>query len=316
MKKKIAIIIPLYNEGKNLIKFYHTLCKVLLNSSLKNYQFKIFFVNDGSIDNSLQILKTISKKNKSVCVINMLNNCGKEISLEIGVRYARVFDAAIFIDTDLQHPPEKIIDLVMEWKKQKCSIVYYRNNSKNVGFFKKLTSYLFNFLNNPKNRFHGFETDFRIIDKKIIRHLIDNKFDGGLYRDHINSFGFKSKKIFFNSPLRFAGNSTYSFAKLFRVAIDNIFINTGLPMRLIGFLGALFSISFIFLFIYMIGDYFLIKSIVITPTSLLVVFGLILNSLLFLITVILSLFIQRIHKKIFYKNHIIIDNVIGDKSQK
>ena len=303
MKKKIIIIVPVYKEEKKISKFIAKIKKTLSSMSFKNYKFKLLFINDGSLDNTWNLIKKFSKSSKLISGINLQKNYGKELAMEFSINFVKDSDAIILMDGDLQHPPQMIKQLIIHWEKGYKIVRCIKNYSKNISLLKKLTSFTYYnlFGRYVLNSTFG-ETDFRILDKKVIDQLLINQNGSGLFRDHINSIGFPTHSIFFEPDERFAGKATYSYSKLIKLSIDNIFINTGLPIRIIGIFGLLISLIFIILISYMLNNYLTGNSLILTPTSFLVALNLALTGLIILILVIVSIFLQRIHKKIFQNN--------------
>ena len=111
--KKVSIIIPAYNEEESLPLLYDRLSKVILN--LKNYEFELLFINDGSKDNTLKIIKELREKDSKISYVDFSRNFGKEVAMIAGLDYAKG-DCVIFIDADLQDPPELIPELIKYWE--------------------------------------------------------------------------------------------------------------------------------------------------------------------------------------------------------
>ena len=122
--KKISIIVPAYNEEEALPHLEKRL--VALMDSIKNYEFEILFVNDGSKDKTLEIIKDLRKKDERFCYVNFSRNFGKETAMIAGLDYAKG-DAVILIDADLQDPPELIPELIKYWE-QGYDDVYAKRN--------------------------------------------------------------------------------------------------------------------------------------------------------------------------------------------
>lgn len=314
MKKKITIVVPVYNEEKNISKFITMIRKTLSSISLKNYKFKVLFINDGSTDSTWNLIKKFSKFSKLIGGLNLQKNYGKELAMEFSINFVQDADSIILMDGDLQHPPHMIKKLIIYWEKGYNIVRCIKNYSKNISLFKKLTSFIYYNLFGKYvfNSTFG-ESDFRILDKKVINQLSMNQNGSGLFRDHINSLGFRSHSIFFEPDERYAGEANYSYFKLIKLSIDNIFINTSLPIRIIGIFGLLISIIFVILISYMLNNYLTGNSLILTPTSFLVTLNLALTGLLILILVILAIFLQRIHKKIFQNNKLYYSEKINIK---
>ena len=111
--KKISVIIPAYNEEESLPMLYDRMKKLMEN--MENYEFEILFVNDGSKDKTINIIKQLRAEDKRICYVDFSRNFGKEIAMIAGLDYA-TGDCVIFMDADLQDPPELIPELVKYWE--------------------------------------------------------------------------------------------------------------------------------------------------------------------------------------------------------
>ena len=125
--KKISIIIPAYNESESLPYLYERLTKIL--NEITNYDFEILFINDGSKDNTLELIKKYREKDERICYVDFSRNFGKEIAMIAGIDYAEG-DAVIFMDADLQDPPELIPTLIKYWE-EGYDDVYARRKTRN-----------------------------------------------------------------------------------------------------------------------------------------------------------------------------------------
>ncbi len=112
-KRMISILIPAYNEEEALPLLYERLTGVI--DTLEDYEFEILVVNDGSSDGTLEVLRRLREQDPRVCYVNLSRNYGKETAMTCGMDYARG-DALIIMDADLQHPPEKIPEMVHYWE--------------------------------------------------------------------------------------------------------------------------------------------------------------------------------------------------------
>ena len=138
--KKVSIIIPAYNEEESLPLLYDRLSKVILN--LKNYEFELLFINDGSKDNTLKIIKELREKDSKISYVDFSRNFGKEVAMIAGLDYAKG-DCVIFIDADLQDPPELIPELIKYWEEGYDDVYARRKSRKGETFFKKFTSKMY-----------------------------------------------------------------------------------------------------------------------------------------------------------------------------
>ena len=135
--KKISIIIPAYNEEDSLPYLYERLTKLI--DDIKNYEFEILFVNDGSKDKTLEIIKEYRKKDNRFAYVNLSRNFGKEIAMIAGLDYAKG-DAVVFMDADLQDPPELLPELIKYWEEGYDDVYAKRKSREGETFLKKFTS--------------------------------------------------------------------------------------------------------------------------------------------------------------------------------
>lgn len=133
--KKISIIVPAYNEEESLPFLYERLTKLI--DSIENYKFEVLFINDGSKDKTLELIKEIREKDKRYCYVNLSRNFGKEIAMMAGLDYAKG-DAVIFIDADLQDPPELIPELIKYWEEGYDDVYAKRKSRDGETFLKNL----------------------------------------------------------------------------------------------------------------------------------------------------------------------------------
>ena len=138
--KKISIIIPAYNEEDSLPYLYERLTKLI--DDIKNYEFEILFVNDGSKDKTLEIIKEYRKKDNRFAYVNLSRNFGKEIAMIAGLDYAKG-DAVVFMDADLQDPPELLPELIKYWEEGYDDVYARRKTRDGETFLKKFTSKMY-----------------------------------------------------------------------------------------------------------------------------------------------------------------------------
>ena len=201
--KKISVIVPMYNEEEVASKCYERIKGVM--SGLENYEHELVIVNDGSTDNTLQILREIARNDNDVKVISFSRNFGHECATECGINYCRG-DAAIIIDADLQDPPENIPEMIKIWEDGNEIVYGKRKIRKGESFFKKMTAKAFyRFLDKMSDTKIPLDTgDFRLIDRKVLDDICQmpekNKFMRGLiswcgYKQY--AYEYERDKIFF-----------------------------------------------------------------------------------------------------------------------
>ncbi len=253
-KIDLSIIVPIYNEELVLPQFFNKLYNTL--KKIPEYTYEIICVNDGSKDNSLTILKEYANKDKNIKIISFSRNFNKEQALFAGLQNC-IGNAAIFIDADLQDPPELILEFIKKMNEGYQIVYGIRKDRKKEKFFKKFTAtYFYKIFNlisdNPIPYNSG---DFRLITKKVIETIkkINEKqlFMKGIF----NWIGFKSIGITYERQKRLAGKTKWNYWKLWNLAIDGITSSSTVPLRIWSYIG--FTIAFSS-FIY--GIYIVLKT--------------------------------------------------------
>ena len=255
--KKISIIIPEYNEKEAIPILYERLTNVI--KSITDYDFELLFINDGSTDDSLEIIKILRKKDNRVNYINLSRNYGKEIAMMAGIDYA-TGDAVIFLDADLQDPPEVIPELIEYWEDGYDDVYARRKSRKGETFFKKFTSKMYyrilqKLTNVPIQQDTG---DFRLLDRRCVNALKQLRESQRSSKSMFSWIGYNKKEVLFDRDSRVAGKTKWSYKKLINLAIDGITSFTTSPLRLATYISIP---TFIVLFIYFI--YVIIKTFIV-----------------------------------------------------
>lgn len=245
-KKKLSLIIPVYNETKILRYFVtHLISVIKKTKQIKNskYQFEIIIINDGSEDETIDTLNKLADENKKIKYINLSKNFGKEAALTAGIDFCNG-DIAIPIDVDFQDDPS-IIGKLIEKYEEGYDVVLAKREIRNDNFFKKnfakLFYILFNLLSDQK--IPNNVGDFRLISKKAINTIKlyreKNRFMKGIFA-HI---GFKTATISFNRGERKIDQPKQSIRKLISLAFNAIINFSTAPLKFIFFLGIILSTS-------------------------------------------------------------------------
>jgi dolichol-phosphate mannosyltransferase len=233
--KKISIIIPLYNEDKNIPLIYQQIKKVL---GRINFDYEIIFVNDGSEDNSGKELEKLSLANGQVKIIEFTRNFGKEIAITAGLNFCQGL-AAIIIDADFQHPVELIPEFIKKWEQGSEVIIGVRNKSRQRNLFKAFGSWFFYKIINviSETKVVPYSTDYRLLDRRVIDEFNRLTEKNRMARSLIAWLGFKRDYIYFNVTPRINGPAGYSSLKLVRLAFASMVSLSLLPLKLAGYLG-------------------------------------------------------------------------------
>ena len=259
--KKITIIIPAYNEEESLPPLYERLEKLM--NSMGNYEFEILFVNDGSKDNTINLIKEYRQKDERISYVDFSRNFGKEIAMIAGLDYA-TGDCVIFMDADLQDPPELIPELVKYWEEGYDDVYAKRNSRKGETWLKKFTSKMYyrvlqHLTNVPIQKDTG---DFRLLDRRCVNALKKMRESQRNSKSMFSWIGYKKKEVLYDRDPRIAGQTKWNYKKLVDLAIDGITSFTTSPLRISTYISIP---TFILLFIYFI--YVIVKCIV-TSTAI------------------------------------------------
>lgn len=236
----ISVIIPCYNEEDVILESYSRLINVFKSNNVREYE--LLFINNGSIDKSLDILREIAAKDNQVKILVLSRNFGHQAAVSAGLNECKG-SVAVIIDADLQDPPEVIIEMLSVYQKEQCNVVYgVRKKRKGENFFKVLTAKLYyRILNYLSDSSFPVDTgDFRLVDRKVIdafKMLPEkNKYIRGL----ISWMGFKQLPVYFDRESRFAGESKYPVRNLFQLASTGLLYFSKKPLKLatsIGFIS-------------------------------------------------------------------------------
>jgi polyisoprenyl-phosphate glycosyltransferase len=235
----VSVVIPVFNEENNL----SVLLERLVNSvtSITN-QYEIIFVNDGSKDKSLSIIKEFSRTNPQIKYIDFSKNFGHQLAVFAGLEHAQG-NSIVIIDADLQDPPELIVDLYT--KLQQGYDVVFAQREQRIGesWHKLMTAkFFYRFINRLSDVEIPLDTgDYRIITKKIRDIIVSMPERNKFLRGQIAWVGFNQTFITYKRDERYSGNTNYSYSKMFAFAFDGITAFSNLPLRLATYLGFIVS---------------------------------------------------------------------------
>ena len=261
MKQKVTLMIPAYNESAVLNKLFTELDSLM--SRHKEYDWEVLFVNDGSKDNTLDIIKEKRAHDDRYCFVNLSRNFGKEKAMAAGFDYA-TGDCLINMDADLQDPPKLIDEMLKLWQDGYDDVYAKRKNRGEESWLRKHLSLSFYWLLQKMTKIEILPNvgDFRLLDRRCIdalRRLHENeRYRKGLYC----WIGYKKKEILFDRGDRAAGKSSWNFWSLFGLAIEGIVTFTTKPLRIATIAGLGIGL---FCFIYML--YFLVKTLIFGDTT-------------------------------------------------
>ena len=247
----LSIVISAYNEEPGIERCYQEITRTLVPMQLP---YEIVFVNDGSTDNTLQILKQIAQSDSRIRLIDLSRNFGHESAMMAGIDYSKG-RAVICMDSDLQHPPVKIPEMVGKWQEGFDIVNMVRVERKDAGFVKKSNSKLFYKIINGMSDAKLAEnaSDFFLISRQVVDVLKNDYRERTRFlRGIIQIIGFRKTTIEYVADKRIDGKSKYSFFKLLRLSFTAISSFSKLPLQLGLIAGIIFGCISLILIVYSI----------------------------------------------------------------
>lgn len=240
--KSVTFLVPCYNEEGNLRALNERLKNITGTEALNAYYFELLFVDDGSSDRTLDVIKELNKENDNIHYISFSRNFGHQNAIKAGIDKIKA-DALIMMDADLQHPPELIEEMIKQWEKGYDVVNTIRLDSKSQGWWKRKTSKLFYKLINLFShvRIDTGAADFRLLDRKVVEVLQGWNEQNLFYRGIIPWLGFKQCKLKYSPDTRHHGETKYTYSKMMSFAIDGVTSFSIKPLRLSIFIGIFFS---------------------------------------------------------------------------
>ena len=235
--KTLDIVVPCYNEEEMLQIFYKE-----VSDNLKNIKWNVIFVNDGSNDNTLEIIKELKNSYDNVKYISFSRNFGKESAIYAGLDYSTE-DYVVLMDADLQDPPS-LIPKMMEYIKEYDIVGTRRVTRKGEPFIRSFFARLFYKIANKITKIELVDgaRDFRLMKREVVNAILDlkeyNRFSKGIFQ----WVGFKTKWLEYENIERQKGESSWSFWELFKYSIEGIVSFTTAPLHIATITGIFFSI--------------------------------------------------------------------------
>ncbi|MBN1412841.1 MAG: glycosyltransferase family 2 protein [Spirochaetales bacterium] len=293
-KKLLSIVIPVFREEAHIRESL----KVIASYAAKcGIDYELVAVDDGSPDNTWKILQELASEIKELRCIGFVRNFGKEAAIRAGLETARG-DGVIVIDSDLQHPPELMPEMVRFWREEGYSVVNAKKAERGrESIINKLGAAVFySFFNKLTGGHFKGSTDYKLLDREVVECYLSLKEHLMFFRGLIGWFGFKSKDIPFTVAKRTRGSSSWSVKSLFRLAIHAITSFSTLPLQLVTFTGILFSLAALGLGIQTIYNYITGKAESGFTTVILLI--LIIGSVLMISLGIIGKYISKIYDEI------------------
>ncbi len=261
MGKKISVVVSVYNEELGLHQFYEHTSPVLKQMvEDTGWDYELIFVNDGSRDDSLNILKDFVKADDKVVVVNFAANRGHEAAMIAGIDYS-TGDGVVCMDADLQHPPEAIPGIVKKLEEGYDVVSMIRTARADAGIFKRFTSAAFYKVMNllsGKTKFENNSSDFFAISRRVAKVLKqDYRERVRFLRGYVQNVGFKKTTLQFEASARVAGESNYNLRSLVKLSLNAICNFSDVPLKMGIYAGVVSMMAALILMIYSIVQFFL-----------------------------------------------------------
>ena len=237
MFRSISLVVPFYNEAPGVDAFFERVAAVC--DSLSGYEFEIVAVNDGSKDATLERLLAAQERHRNAFIVDLSRNFGKEAALTAGLDRAEG-EAVILIDSDLQHPPELIGEMLSKWREGAEVVLPRRNDRVTDGALQKLSARFF-------YRVHNFISDtqippdvgdFRLMDRAVVSALKEMPENRRFMKGLFAWVGFRYVIIQYDVEPRLRGDSKFGFWKLWNFALEGITSFSTAPLRIWSYVGA------------------------------------------------------------------------------
>ncbi len=308
----LSVIIPAYNEEK-CIKLVHSAIHSLLTAN--NIESEFIFIDDGSGDETYKMITELSEEKENVTGLHFSRNFGKEAAISAGLS-AACGDCAVVIDADLQHPPEKIVEMYRLWEQGAEIVEGIKNERGREG---KLKSFGAGIFYSAISRMAGFDmansSDFKLLDRKVID-VLNKMPERGFFRAISYWVGYNKGTVYYDVAERVEGESKWSTKGLFKYALSNITSYSTAPMQIVTFLGfVMLAISVIF------GVWALIDKIIgraLEGMTTVIIITIFIGSIIMISLGIIGYYIARIYEEIKGRPKYIISSTVKsvEKSDK
>jgi dolichol-phosphate mannosyltransferase len=232
----ISVVVPSFNEEEVIVAAYRRLVEVL--ETLPRADFELVFVDDGSRDRTLEILRTLQAMDRRVRVVALSRNFGHQLAVTAGLEHA-TGDAVVLIDADLQDPPEVIEEMLRRWRRGADVAYGVRAEREGETAFKLWTAKAFyRSINRVSDVTIPLDTgDFRLMDRAVVDALLSMPERDRFVRGMVAWLGFRQEAVLYKRSARLAGRTKYPLKKMLRFALDGILSFSLVPLRLAIWMG-------------------------------------------------------------------------------
>jgi len=298
----LSVVIPVHNEADQITE---NLGSIYAEAAKGGVPVEVVVVDDGSTDSTWAVLATMGREMPQLRALRLSRNFGKEAAICAGLAYSRG-QACIVIDSDLQHPPELMPEMVRLWKDERWDIVEGVRKTRGAEpFINKLGA---RFFYRTLSGLSGYDlygsSDFKLLDRKVIDAWLDMRERNTFFRGMISWLGFRRKQITFSAPKRRLTQSRWSLFGLFRLAVIGITAFSSLPLQLVTLLGGIFLLCAILFSVYALIMYF--TGLALGGFTTVIILELTIGGLVMISLGIIGTYIAQIYQEVKYRPRYVV----------
>lgn len=311
MTKLISIVVPCFNEQEVFVETNRRLKAVMSQLPIEQYQYEIIYVNDGSTDQTLSLIKQALTEDKHLKCLSFSRNFGHQIAITAGLDACKG-DAAVVIDADLQDPPSVILEMISLWEKGYDVVFGKRKDRVGESSFKLLTAkYFYKLINRLSDVDIPRDTgDFRLMDRNALNQFLLMRESYRFVRGMVAWIGFNQTFVEYDRESRFAGQTKYPLKKMLRLASDAILSFSNTPLKIATFVGFITSIAAFIGIVYSLYVRLFTKSWVEGWTFLMIAI-LLIGGIILLVLGIIGEYVGRIYGEIKQRPLYIVKDKMG-----
>src|SRR4029077_4709768 len=306
----LSVLIPVHNESDQVAQ---NLSLIHAEASKTGLPTEMIVVDDGSTDNTWHVLETVVEQLPALKAIRFSRNFGKESAIRAGLTYSRG-RACIVIDSDLQHPPELIPEMVRLWRDEHWDIV--EGIKRTRGTEPLINKIGARFFYRTLSRLSGYDlygsSDFKLLDRRVIDAWLDMRERNTFFRAMVSWLGYRRKQITFSVPRRRLTRSRWSFFSLFRLAVIAITAFSSLPLQAVTILGGLFLFCAILFSGYALAMYF--AGLAFPGFTTVIILELLIGGVLMISLGIIGTYIAQIYQEVKYRPRYVVAETVSSRS--
>ena len=315
-KKIISIIVPIYNEQEIINEFYRRL-KAVLDNDLSGYGYEIIYINDGSKDNSLELLLKLRSNDQNIKIINFSRNFGHQLAVTAGID-SSIGDIVVLIDSDLQDPPELIPKMIEKWNDGFQVVYGQRIKRKGESIFKLATAKIFYRMINALSdvKLPVDTGDFRLMDKQVVDYLKQLREECRYIRGLVTWVGYKQTPIYYERDKRYSGETKYPIRKMIKFATNGLTSFSERPLFFAGYFGLIITLLTFIYVGFLIVEKFVSPHNTITGWTSLIIAVLFFGGVQLMSLGIIGQYIGRIYREIKNRPLYVINGKFGFNGEK